>query len=140
MIRKIKHTDNLLFWEFCEKNIQIEYSKLLFRELIEDKKVNYISENNKEINGLLFISKEDKNYLTLIVKNKNIAENLLRVLTWNYNKPLYVKINNNDKIGFTLKKYGFRIIDKVNNQFILFKDKGVYNGKYNNSKHHNDNS
>ena len=132
MLRRLKTKDKLNFEYFADKN---HLSKYLFSEFIKSKKLAFISEEKNEINGLIYVTKQDNDcYLNIITNSKKVANNLLKIFFWNYKKSIYAKIEENSKIGFILKTNGFKIVNKQDSTFLLYynpDDKRKYYGKRN---------
>ena len=140
MLREIRKKDKLNFFDFSEKN---NLNFCLFDDFVNQKKIAFISEEKDIIEGLIFLEKKDDMYVNLITASKKTANNLLKILFWNYKKDLYAKIDESNKIGFVLKDNGFKIIGKKDKIFLLYYNpdkKGIkYNGKRDNRKYNHSN-
>ena len=132
MLRKLKSKDKSNFNHFALEN---NISKYLFLDFIKQKKLAFISEENDIINGLLFIEKTDDNYLQIVTKSKKVANNLLKILFWNWSKEIYSKIEVSNKLGFILKENGFRIVSKSGSIFLLHYNPQNKRKHYGNRKH-----
>lgn len=124
MIRKLNNKDFINFFEYLKDRnefISAFNIKKLFRDCVQSRKTAIIIENDNKILGLLLITKEDnKNFLTIDSDNIKNSKYLLQVLFWNFKKEIYAKIKKSNKLGFLLKKFNFRIIDKKDDEFLMY--------------------
>jgi hypothetical protein len=116
MLRRLTNKDKTNFSFFANEH---KIEKTLFKDFIKQNKVAFISEEHDIINGLLFVSKEDKNYLNVVSSSKKIINNLLKIFFWNWKKEIFAKIDEKNKVGFILKTNGFKIINKIDTTFLL---------------------
>jgi len=77
MLRKLKSKDKLNFQCFANNH---NLSNYLFSDFIKCKKLAFISDEENEINGLIFVEKQDKDcYLKIVTETKRVANNLLKI-------------------------------------------------------------
>ena len=117
MLRKLNTKDKTNFNCFVS---DYNLSNKLFSKFVRLEQLAFISETNDTIDGLIFVEKNEKNYINIYSKSVKITNNLLKIFFWNWKKEIYAKINEKDKTGFLLKKNGFRIIGKNDKDFILY--------------------
>lgn len=117
MLRKLKSKDKLNFEYFLTTN---NLSIYLFSDFIKNKKLAFVSDEKNEINGLIFVNKQDNDfYLNIITESNKVANNLLKIFFWNWKKSIFAQINVKNKIGFILKSNGFKIVSRSDDVFIL---------------------
>ena len=117
MLRKLCKKDKTNFNCFVS---DYNLSNKLFSKFVRLEQPAFISETNDTIDGLIFVEKNEKNYINIYSKSVKITNNLLKIFFWNWKKEIYAKINEKDKTGFLLKKNGFRIVGKIDKDFILY--------------------
>jgi hypothetical protein len=134
MIRKLKKSDiNNLYLFLNEKDKSITNTEVLrlVKDCVNSKKYSLVVENNEAISGFLVIEKQDdKNYLSIISDNKETSNHLLQVLFWDFKSSIYANIEKSNKLGFLLKKYKFKIIDKTDAGYVLYYDPKWKDNKY----------
>jgi|GEM_PF-4263356 len=119
MLRKLCTKDKTNFNCFVS---DYNVSNKLFSKFVRQEQLAFVSEINDTIDGLIFIEKNDKNYINICSKSLKTTNNLLKIFFWNWKKEIYAKIHEKNKTGFLLKKNGFRIIGKQNDVFLLYYD------------------
>jgi len=117
MLRKLCNKDKTNFNCFVS---DYNVSNKLFSKFVRQEQLAFVSEENETINGLIFVEKNDKSYINICSKSIQVTNNLLKIFFWNWKKEIHAKINEKDKTGFLLKKNGFRIIGKIDKDFILY--------------------
>jgi len=117
MLRKLCTKDKTNFNCFVS---DYNVSNKLFSKFVRQEQLAFVSEINDTIDGLIFIEKNDKNYINICSKSLKTTNNLLKIFFWNWKKEIYAKIHEKNKTGFLLKKNGFRIVDKIDKDFILY--------------------
>jgi hypothetical protein len=133
MLRQLKSSDKLNFILF------VNNKELKFNDFIKGRKLAFISEENNNINGLIYVDRGEKNFLNIISNSKKITYNLLKIFFWNWNKDIYANTSEDNKVGFILKKHSFRIINKIDKTFVLYYDPKEKRLKYGNQHNHKTN-
>jgi len=92
----------------------------------------YVSED-EDYNGIVMVWKSlggetERFYVKLVAANNSIAEKLLTILSWDFKKELFVKINKHSRVLNAFKNKGFRFQAGRGKQLLLRKEKmGAYN-------------
>lgn len=129
MLRRLKSKDKLSYYVFASEH---KLSLYLFSDLVKNNKTVFISENKHNmIEGIIFVDKEDDNYLTILSDSKKTANNLLKIFFWNWHTEIYAKIKQSNKIGFLLKENGFKIVGKKDDTFLLHYNPNEKRKRYN---------
>lgn len=86
---------------YLKENIHI-----LYKALEKGDKVIFGEE------GIIFITgwsdKSDRKYVKILAKDSDNADKLIKVLNWNLQQELYIKIKKNNPIKVALQRNGFR--------------------------------
>lgn len=94
--------------------------KRIINQCLQNKSQGIIAKDNQKVNGFLLINKEESKYYLTIEANKKYADYLLKILFWSKTKELYARIHKSNKLGFLLKKYKFRIINKTSEDYLMY--------------------
>ena len=108
---------------FIKENIEI-----LFESLNKGDKVAYGEEGIAIVTG--FSDNSPRKYLKLLVNKPSNVQKLLKVIYWNLNCDLWVKIKKNNPLRTILEKNGFRFKGDRGRE-ILFVRKGAVNVRHN---------
>lgn len=135
MLRQLKLKDKSTFFIFADNH---NIDRKLFFDFIKLRKLAFISEETDLIDGLIFV---DGN-LKIVSDSSKIANNLLKIFFWTWKKQISTKVNENNKLVYTLKSNGFKILRKEDSNLILSynpSDRGRKYGNRDHSKYHRNN-
>lgn len=92
---------------------------LFFDSLKQGDKIAY----NKE--GIIFVTgfadKANRKYIKFLVKNNQIADNLLKIINWNLKVDLWCKIKKNNPLLDILKNNGFNFFADRGKECLIYK-------------------
>lgn len=102
----------------------LEVADQVFNDVIKRGDLCYISED-KTINGILLIvgfsDKAPRKYLKIHADNLKVVNGLLRVLNWNYEGEVFLKIKKTNPVFKLLRKYRFRMIGNRGKEVLFSK-------------------
>lgn len=140
MIQRIKSKHELDFVDYCQwrdkrqdfysvKNGEriyldnIKLAKSVFKDVLKRKPIGYISEDEKNVNGLLIttddVSQKNRHFIKILTRKLSIAEGLLRVLLWNHKQTFYVRIKKYNPLIKLFKKFRFRFVKDEDAEIIM---------------------
>lgn len=108
---------------FIKENIEV-----VLESLNKGDKVAYSEEGVAIVTG--FSDNAPRKYLKLLVKKPSNVQKLLKVICWNLNCDLWVKIKKNNPIRTSLEKNEFKFKGDRGKE-ILFVRKGAINARHN---------
>lgn len=84
----------------------------------------YVYRDNGDVKGLISVWKSmggdvKRYYVKINAQSAKIAQDLLTILTWNFNKELFIKIKKDSKFVEPFKYKGFRFIGGRGVQLLL---------------------
>jgi hypothetical protein len=100
---------------------------LLFSGLSKGDKIVFSDNAIAFITG--FSDKAKRKYIKLLYKEPKDVSDLLKVIGWNLNIPLYCKIKKNNPVQDVLKKVGFRFRGGRGCELLLVRKKRNYHEK-----------
>ena len=96
---------------------------LLFQSLEAGNKIIY----DEELGIILVTGFADKNfprkYIKILAKDNNSADKLLKVLIWNFNLDLFIKIKKQNPLKEVLEKNNFRIKADRGSEWLMIRKK-----------------
>lgn len=99
---------------FIKENLNV-----FFECLQKGDKIAYCDEGLAVITG--FSDKMNRKYLKLLTKNDTVVESLLKVLAWNLDCDLFIKIKKNNPVKGILIKNGFRFLGGRGKEILLMR-------------------
>ncbi len=94
---------------------------LLFRALSKGDKIAF---NNKAIAFITgFSDNSERKYLKLLYEKPEYVKDLLKIIGWNLNINLWVKIKKNNPVQKQLKKQGFKFKGSRGSEILLYRPK-----------------
>lgn len=92
---------------------------LLFESLKKGDKIAFSKEGIIVVTG--FSDKNPRKYIKLLVKNDKVADDLLRILSWNITCDLYCKLKKNNSLLKILEANGFSYFKNRGKEILLIK-------------------
>ena len=142
MIRTLKQSDLISFIMFCQTRDQYsdfyithERERLFLTDMKVCEKVFnlclkhgdkcFISEKNGDIVGVALITgysdKFHRKYLKIFAQDKKVIDDLFKMITWQVEEDLYIKIKKFNPVNFISQKWGFRFQGDIDKRVLLYR-------------------
>ena len=126
-------TRDLYFTENNQRIFITDYSSL--KKLFTKSSRVYTLQKNGIYVGLILVWKSkgeiNRHYVKMVAKNNSVARDLLTVLTWNFNRELFVRIDRSSPLVGVYKSKGFRYASGDKGSSILLRREPiVYQNKF----------
>lgn len=160
MLRRLKSKDKSNFLSYCltqkdsdfyiTKNNErlflndIKICKKVFDDIMKRGDMGFVAEENNVISGLALIvgysDKAERKYLKIHADSDTIADKLFKILAWNYEKSLFLKLKADNLFIKVAQHNRFRFIGNRGNEVLLCRNientRKKVNVSSDNSKHH----
>ena len=112
----------------------LQVCKRVFNDIIKRSDICFVADDG-QIRGILivvgFADKASRKYVKVVADNNRIINNLFRLLIWNCNKEIFLKVKKESSVCRITKKYKFFFQGSRGNEVIFKRSKSYNNFKTN---------